>query len=520
MEKGEDENVKSKMYRQIGNAIDYDDNEESTVTIVEEINYKETKSKRTNNKSEEQTTTGRDISVDTSMRKIPAKVLLDMLKSENDSKSTLSKSSGIELQSISNNNENISNNTSVKKFNMDTDFLKKNSAEMSPVLKDELNSLNKLKESNKVRDIINSFNNFEKNNNSNNNNTSLNEFNSKRKFFTKFNTINISNLGKPPPPVKKFNNPNNKLCSNPATAAATLAESQENKSNNENSKDSTSLSFHLNGNENKKQLKSIENNENELKIGINKTHIGEGSILSPMIRSSPNTANKKGANNNNNGNIVIINNITTKGLMNTENFLNKFTDSIIKSESTSINNDINIINTKLAKIVNMLNNEGATQNGTGQLVKLKKTDNMKIIEQQGQNGSPNGDKTSTSNELVLVQPQQPPAVTTRKRTFANMVWPMDPEEEKILRSCSPYEVPEVIVQRNDSVKSILKKNNFIQHHQQQQQQQQQSYNASPNYLSPNPDAVANSKKRVDFQENCCFINFFEIHEDELVTTSS
>ena len=30
-----------------------------------------------------------------------------------------------------------------------------------------------------------------------------------------------------------------------------------------------------------------------------------------------------------------------------------------------------------------------------------------------------------------------------KRTFANMVWPMDPEEEKILRSNSPFIVPEM-----------------------------------------------------------------------------
>ena len=88
----------------------------------------------------------------------------------------------------------------------------------------------------------------------------------------------------------------------------------------------------------------------------------------------------------------------------------------------------------------------------------------------------------------------------RKRTFANMVWPMDPEEERILRSNSPFVVPEVIVTRTDQVKSILKKNNIL------------TVEAIENALSPpiylqSPNS---NKKRVDFHQNFLFVNVFEV----------
>lgn len=457
------------------------------MTIVEEINYKEP---RNNNKSGGESTTSssygssntsssanskRERSVDSSLRKIPAKVLLDMLKTENDAKSSAyDTSKGMELLTIQ--------SSLGRKLAMEMDFFNKSNE--ASMLKDELTSLSRLKESNKVREIINSFNNFEKNN----------DFNAKKKYLSKYNTINISNLGKPPPPVKKFNNPNNKMRPNPETAASaaaantspTIIEIHDKRSG----ETSSSLSFHLNTSESKAEKRLMKQQAN---------------------MAAFNDKNKKSTTHTNNPIVLINSSITSKNLLNTENLLSKITDSIIKSDSPSINNDINIINTKLAKIVNMLNNDGSSSSllsGGGQLVKLKKPDNLKVLEigQQHQNMS------DLSNEGSNIQP--PPVLNpTRKRTFANMVWPMDPEEEKILRSCSPYEVPEVIVQRNDSVKSILKKNNFLQ----------QSYNnsSSPAYeqSSPNPD-TAGSKKRVDFHENCCFINFFEIQDDDFVTTSS
>lgn len=176
LEKGEDENSKSKK------ASDYDDNEESTVTIVEEINYKEVKKAAFSHSSPtENAGDKRETSADSSLRKIPAKVLLDMLRSgdENDTAKMSSTSSKNRVDLVF-----IPSSANKK---LDVEFLKKQN-ETSFVMKEELNSLTKLKESNKVRDIINSFNNFEKNN------TNVNDYNSK-KFFSKFNTINISNLG-------------------------------------------------------------------------------------------------------------------------------------------------------------------------------------------------------------------------------------------------------------------------------------------------------------------------------------
>jgi hypothetical protein len=82
--------------------------------------------------------------------------------------------------------------------------------------------------------------------------------------------------------------------------------------------------------------------------------------------------------------------------------------------------------------------------------------------------------SSATRTNAFVGPLPPPALSTApttaaavmlplpkprvKRTFANIVWPIDAEEERILRSDSPLIVPEVIVQRNErAVKSILKK---------------------------------------------------------------
>ena len=101
---------------------------------------------------------------------------------------------------------------------------------------------------------------------------------------------------------------------------------------------------------------------------------------------------------------------------------------------------------------------------------------------------------------------------------------MDPEEEKILRSSSPYIVPEIIVQRNESVKSILKKTS------------NNSSNASPslttnggsnassptgNFSNNNTTTTTSStttspfgKKRVDFGENFLFFNFFDAYTDD------
>ena len=128
---------------------------------------------------------------------------------------------------------------------------------------------------------------------------------------------------------------------------------------------------------------------------------------------------------------------------------------------------------------------------------------------------------STPVQLPQPQPQPQPQsqqtvqVQQRKRTFANMIWPMDPEEEKILRSSSPYVVPEIIVQRNEGVKSILKKHNCLS-------PSANSTNTSNIYSPPssnisNTTSTNNSpfgKKRVDFHENFLFFNFFETNNND------
>jgi hypothetical protein len=117
-----------------------------------------------------------------------------------------------------------------------------------------------------------------------------------------------------------------------------------------------------------------------------------------------------------------------------------------------------------------------------------------------------------------------------------MNWPMDPEEEKILRSSSPYVVPEVIVQRNERVKSILKKNNFnsLNDIYKNANETSASVSVNLNNVSMTSEDVSNQsvltsvggqghqstanmaspfsgKKRVDFRDNFCFVNFFDSH---------
>ena len=127
-----------------------------------------------------------------------------------------------------------------------------------------------------------------------------------------------------------------------------------------------------------------------------------------------------------------------------------------------------------------------------------------------------------------------------------MNWPIDPEEEKILRSSSPYVVPEVIVQRNERVKSILKKNNFTSLNDITNPNNESlvfndcntrdnNINSSSitipttNSISPtnnlntstnNMASPFSNKKRVDFRENFCMVNFFETHKNEHDSTNS
>lgn len=110
-----------------------------------------------------------------------------------------------------------------------------------------------------------------------------------------------------------------------------------------------------------------------------------------------------------------------------------------------------------------------------------------------------------------------------------MVWPMDPEEEKILRSTSPFVVPEIIVQRNERVKSILKKNNSL--HSPSPSSNFNSLECSSGFGSIKHQQTTKSsslcltssanlnKKRVDFHENCCLINFFDINDEEMSVKS-
>ncbi len=173
----------------------------------------------------------------------------------------------------------------------------------------------------------------------------------------------------------------------------------------------------------------------------------------------------------------------------------------------------------------------------------------------------NNNNTNLSIKNVSSSPSNNVRRST-KRTFANIVWPLDPEEEKILRSNSPFIVPEVIVQRNESVKSILKKSpNTLPNLITTTTERSSTYfdlinnnnkNNEFNYnsielngdiigcsiLQSNKEIVPslsnlqiqqtqqqtlstcssnNNKKKVEFLENFCFINFFDISTDDMLS---
>jgi hypothetical protein len=134
---------------------------------------------------------------------------------------------------------------------------------------------------------------------------------------------------------------------------------------------------------------------------------------------------------------------------------------------------------------------------------------------------------SDSSLNSLKTTQQPPTSPQplRKRTFANMVWPMDAEEERILRSSSPYIVPEIIVQRNEGVKSILKKSSNSNAASPSLNMNADSNSSSPtsnmtngNLINHTPNGLSLNgsfgKKRVDFGENFLFFNFFDTYTDD------
>jgi hypothetical protein len=173
-------------------------------------------------------------------------------------------------------------------------------------------------------------------------------------------------------------------------------------------------------------------------------------------------------------------------------------------------------------------------------------ENMYLQQQQHHHHHQQQQTDNTNHQLIVnntaVEQQQqqqpmPPPTKNRsvnmssrnKRTFANMVWPMDPEEEKILRSNSPFIVPEIIVQRNEAVKSILKKNiNSSFNNYSVMNINNNNSNNSILSSSPSPRASTEinlnnliiggsntyGKKRVDFHENFLFVNVFDKNADE------
>ncbi|RNA20860.1 hypothetical protein BpHYR1_006269 [Brachionus plicatilis] len=179
-----------------------------------------------------------------------------------------------------------------------------------------------------------------------------------------------------------------------------------------------------------------------------------------------------------------------------------------KSESiNNLNNDINLINNKLTQIVNLLSISDILEDKNKKL--SEKTSELK-------------EKSADDLAKYKTHSATPPVATVapiKKRTFANMVWPMDPEEEKILRSTSPFVVPEIIMQKNERVKGILKKSNSyltnsvsgydLTSHVNQSMTRSTSTLTNYNIAS----IMSANKKRVDFHENFCYINFFDKNED-------
>lgn len=588
---------------------DPDDNEENTVTIREEINYnkdvKRIKNESklnfnlTHNEDENTTITAATTTpptqtqsnknriiesvVESSLKKLAPKLILDMLKSDHEVKHIMDQQhnnkpvdtspnrnlNGFKtIESTEQTNGNSSFKSNAKKFLLEKGNEILNSASSKFYNPNHHNhhhhyqigatnsDINALKESNKVREIINSFNNYEKNNSNTNNN--INEMNnttttsttntsmsgsaqesavasSKKKLLSKLNTINITNLRKPPPPVKKITTTTNGTAVSSTTNNNTARLVNSNNSDMKNSAQldsskcpelggnmTASLSLQLNSSS--FCLDNIKNAESANCVENGKPPIRKQTGAQKSAENAPS---------------IKLNDL----LMSTKS-------SSSSSDSNFISNEINLINSKLTKIVNLLNCDASN---CVKMIKKPSSCSLDVSQPSDTNTafsltvSSANNETSGGGESTSAQPNvdqiiAQPATTTRKRTFANMIWPMDPEEERILRSSSPCEVPEVIVQRNDSVKSILKKNNFIQ----------SSYNSSSTILCTTPTESLNgsnntgnnpnnttnttnntnsntttittnnnnNKKRVDFHENCCFINFFEINDDEAVTISS
>ena len=185
---------------------------------------------------------------------------------------------------------------------------------------------------------------------------------------------------------------------------------------------------------------------------------------------------------------------------------------------TNLNNDINLINNKLTQIVNLLSSSDS--NLGKKYTNLEETNifTTDCREEKGTNDMINNKTKFSSPPVATVAP-------LKKRTFANMVWPMDPEEEKILRSTSPFVVPEIIMQKPERVKGILKKSNSylnktasgfdLTSYVSQSMAKSASILNDQNEddILQSASSVYSNKKRVDFHENFCYINFFDKNEE-------
>ncbi len=93
----------------------------------------------------------------------------------------------------------------------------------------------------------------------------------------------------------------------------------------------------------------------------------------------------------------------------------------------------------------------------------------------------------------------------RKRTFANMIWPMSAEEERIMRSNSPFIVPEVVMESAVvSLKSCLKRNVVVD-----------SVTGPGNVRMDMVVRESSGNKRVGFGEKLAFVSVFERFEPEV-----
>ncbi|CAF0708142.1 unnamed protein product [Brachionus calyciflorus] len=339
---------------------------------------------------------------------------------------------------------------------------------------------------NKVRDIINSFNNLNLNkkpevninpmpqqtktsqiNNTTTNSNKITYINSNNNNFT-FNNVNNNGGGNrfPPPP---------------------------------------------------QPTKAIHNNYNNPNLYLNKNY----SQISTQLGVNSNTPNNNNKNYESTSSISL--NVNTVDSFYAGNYLIR-----PKLESpVKINNDFNLINNKLTRIVNYLSSSSDNLNEQSKKLDIEVRDtnfnnNNNINNQVNEDYFSQTKVTGSHPPVAAVAP-----IAQKKRTFANMVWPMDPEEEKILRSSSPFIVPEVIVQKPERVKSILKKSNcFLTNSvsgfdltSSANQPLTQSSSVLGNYTNSNSGYVQSAsmatanKKRVDFHENFCYINFFDTNEE-------